>query len=99
LTAAGRIGRTIFLRAVSAWKIALLVDTGRIELDVPVETWTNRFLDCPGLRAVPLSHNAACIISSAAIQRIDSSSRRPSRLPVRSYDDRIARFGKKHGVQ
>lgn len=50
---------TIFLSAVSAWEIALLVDTGRIELDVPVETWSNRFLDRPGLKAAPLSHNAA----------------------------------------
>jgi PIN domain nuclease of toxin-antitoxin system len=28
-------GGTIFLSAVTAWEIALLVDTGRIDLDVP----------------------------------------------------------------
>ncbi len=38
-------GGTIFLSAVSAWEIALLVDTGRIELDVPVDAWVQRFLD------------------------------------------------------
>jgi PIN domain nuclease of toxin-antitoxin system len=31
-----RSGGTIFLSAVTAWEIALLVDTGRIDLDVPI---------------------------------------------------------------
>ena len=53
-------GGTILLSAVTAWEIALLVDTGRIDLDIPVEAWINRFLGRPGIEAVPLSHRAAC---------------------------------------
>jgi PIN domain nuclease of toxin-antitoxin system len=97
---------TIFLSAVTAWEIALLVDTGRIELDVPVETWINRFLGRPGLKGVPLSHRAA----ARAYQLHHLEHRDPAdRLliataielacPLVTYDDRIARFGKKHGTQ
>jgi len=97
---------TIFVSAVTAWEIALLVDTGRIELDVPVETWINRFLERPGLKAVPLSHHAA----ARAYQLHQLEHRDPAdRLliataielacPLITYDDRIARFGKKHGTQ
>ena len=52
--------RDHLLSAVTAWEIALLVDTGRIELDCPVEAWVARFLDRPGITAVPLGHRAAC---------------------------------------
>ena len=97
---------TIFLSAVTVWEIALLVDTGRVELDVPVETWINRFLERPGLKAVPLSHRAA----ARAYQLHHLEHRDPAdRLliataielacPLVTYDDRIARFGKKHGTQ
>jgi PIN domain nuclease of toxin-antitoxin system len=40
---------------VSAREIALLADTGRISLDRPPETWVERFLDRPGVNAVPLT--------------------------------------------
>ena len=42
-----RDGGTIFISAVTAWEIALLVDTQRIDLDLPVETWIERFLERP----------------------------------------------------
>ena len=48
------------LSAVTAWQIALLADTSRIELDIPTEAWIERFLARPGIAAVPLSHQAAC---------------------------------------
>jgi PIN domain nuclease of toxin-antitoxin system len=53
-------GGTVFLSAVTVWEIALLVDTGRIELDSAVEEWIERFLDHPGIEPVPLGHCAAC---------------------------------------
>src|SRR5579872_2288915 len=53
-------GGKVLLSSVSAWEIALLVDGGRIELDVPVAEWNQRFLDRPGVEALPLSHEAAC---------------------------------------
>ena len=52
-------GGTILLSAITVWEIALLVNTGRIDLDVPVAAWIDRFLDRPCIEAVPLSHKAA----------------------------------------
>jgi PIN domain nuclease of toxin-antitoxin system len=101
-----RNGGTIFLSAVTAWEIALLVDTGRIDLDIPIEAWVERFLDRPGIEAVPLGHRAA----SRSYQLHHLEHRDPAdRLliataielacPLITYDERIARFGKKHGRQ
>jgi PIN domain nuclease of toxin-antitoxin system len=101
-----RNGGTIFLSAVTAWEIALLVDTGRIDLDVPIEAWVERFLDRPGIEAVPLGHGPA----SRAYRLHHLEHRDPAdRLliatavelacPLVTYDERIARFGKKHGRQ
>jgi PIN domain nuclease of toxin-antitoxin system len=52
-------GGTICISAVTVWEIALLVDTRRIELDLPIEAWIARFLERPGIEAVPLAHGAA----------------------------------------
>ncbi|HVN91230.1 MAG TPA: type II toxin-antitoxin system VapC family toxin [Candidatus Binataceae bacterium] len=54
-----RAGGEIFLSAVTAWEIALLADTGRIALDVPVEEWINRFLSRPGIVAAAFDPLAA----------------------------------------
>jgi len=101
-----RDGGSIFLSAVTAWEVALLVDTGRIDLDIPVEAWVGRFLQRPGIEAVPLGHQAA----SRAYRLHHLEHRDPAdRLliataielgcPLVTYDDRIARFGSKHGRQ
>ena len=47
------------MSAVSAWEIALFVDTGRIDRYCPVEAWMELFLERPGVEAVPLGHRAA----------------------------------------
>lgn len=99
-------GGTIYLSSVTAWEIALLVDTGRIELDVPVDAWVQRFLDRPGIEAVPLAHRAA----SRSYQINHLEHRDPAdRLliataielgcPLVTYDARITQFGKKRGRQ
>jgi PIN domain nuclease of toxin-antitoxin system len=101
-----RNGGTIFLSAVTVWEIALLVDIGRIELDVPIEAWVKRFLERPGIEAVPLGHGPA----SRAYQFHHLEHRDPAdRLliataielacPLVTYDERIARFSRKHGRQ
>lgn len=101
-----RNGGTIYLSAVTAWEIALLVDTGRIDLDIPVEAWLERFLKRPGIEAVPLGHRAA----SRSYQLHHFEHRDPAdRLliasaielacPLVTYDEHIARFGEKHGRQ
>jgi PIN domain nuclease of toxin-antitoxin system len=91
---------------VTAWEIALLVDTQRIELDIPVEAWVERFLDRPGAEAVALGHRAA----SRSYQLHHLEHRDPAdRLliataielacPLVTYDDRIVQFSRKHGRQ
>jgi PIN domain nuclease of toxin-antitoxin system len=101
-----RTGGTILMSAVTAWEIALLVDTGRIVLDLPVEGWIERFLGRPGVEAVPLSHGAA----SRTYQLHRLEHRDPAdrfliataielACPLVTYDERIVRFGKKHGRQ
>ncbi len=99
-------GGTIFLSAVTDWEIALLVDTGRIDLDIPVEGWIERFLDRPGIDGVPLDYRAA----SRSYQLHHLEHRDPAdRLliataielacPLVTYDERIAGFGKRRGRQ
>jgi len=99
-------GGTVLLSAVTAWEIALLVDTRRVELDIPVQAWVERFADRPGVAAVPLGPCAA----SRAYQLHHLEHRDPAdRLliataielacPFVTYDERIARFAARHGRQ
>jgi PIN domain nuclease of toxin-antitoxin system len=99
-------GGTIHLSAVSVWEIALLVDSRRIELDLPIETWITRFLQRPGIEAVPLGHSAA----SRSYRLYQLEHRDPAdRLliataielacPLVTYDQRILHFSTDHGRQ
>jgi PIN domain nuclease of toxin-antitoxin system len=101
-----RNGGTILLSAVAVWEIALLVDTGRVELDLPIEAWVKRFVERPGIDAVPLGHLAA----SRSYQMHHLEHRDPAgRLliataielgcPLVTYDERITGFGRRHGRQ
>lgn len=97
-------GGTIFLSAVTAWEIALLVDTGRIELDVPVAAWIDRFVERPGIEAVPLGHRAAArsyqlhhLEHRDPADRLLIATAIELACPLVTYDERIARFAKKHG--
>jgi PIN domain nuclease of toxin-antitoxin system len=99
-------GGTIFLSAITAWEIALLVDTGRIDLDLPVEAWIDRFLNRPGIEPVALGYRAAC--RSYQLHHLDHRDPADRLLiataidlgcPLVTYDERIARFGKTHGRQ
>lgn len=99
-------GGTIFLSAVSAWEIALLIDSGRIDLDLPVAAWVDRFLARPGVEAAPLD----CRAASRAYEWRHLEQRDPAdrlliatsielRCPMVTYDERITRFGQDHGRQ
>jgi PIN domain nuclease of toxin-antitoxin system len=101
-----RNGGTIFLSAVTAWEIALLVDTERIALDLPVEAWIKRFLGRPGIEAAPLMHGAAS--RSYGLHHLEHRDPADRLLiataielgcPLVTYNERIARFGAKHGWQ
>ncbi|MGH7097304.1 MAG: type II toxin-antitoxin system VapC family toxin [Stellaceae bacterium] len=70
-----RNGGTLYFSAVTAWEIALLVDTGRVDLDSPPKEWVERFLDRPGIEPVPLGWRAACQALSTASSRSPRSRR------------------------
>ena len=101
-----RNGGSIFLSAVSAWEIAVLVDRGHIQLDLPLRDWLDRFLRRPGIESVPLGHKAAL----RAYQLHHLEHRDPGdRLliasaielgcPFVTYDDRIRTFGRTRGLE
>jgi PIN domain nuclease of toxin-antitoxin system len=101
-----RNGGTIFLSAVTAWEIALLVDVGRIELDVPAEAWVNRFLGQSGVQGVPLSHRAACrsyqlhhLAHRDPADRLLIATAIELGCPLITCDERILRFARSRGRQ
>ena len=103
---AWRGGRRLLFSAVSAWEIAVLVDKGFIELDLPVAAWIERLVDRPGLEPLALDHKAAALAYNLG----DFDHRDPAdRLLIASaiaagcafvtHDDRIRRFAKGRGKQ
>ena len=96
----------IFLSAVTAWEVALLVDTGRIDLDLPVEAWIERFLVRPGVEGVPLDHRAASrsyrlhhLEHRDPADRLLIATAIELACPLVTYDERIVRFADTHGRQ
>lgn len=99
-----RGGGTIFLSAVSVWEIALLLDTERIELDLPIDSWVRRFVQRPGVAAAQLTPVAAAgAYAFHSLEHRDPADRLliataiELGCPLVTYDDRILRFGKRHG--
>ena len=101
-----RNGGTICLSAITVWEMALLIDTGRIDLDLPIGAWVERFLQRPGIRPVPLGHLAAS--RSYQLHRLETRDPADRLLiatsielgcPLVTYDERILRFSRRHGRQ
>ena len=106
IESAWKAGGRIFLSAISVWEIAMLVDKGFIELDLPVDAWVNRFLDRPGLEAVALDHVAAArAYSLHHLEHGDPADRLLVATaiglgcPLVTHDDRIRRFARTRGRQ
>jgi PIN domain nuclease of toxin-antitoxin system len=106
IDSAWRAGGRILLSAISVWEIAMLVEKGAIELDLPVEPWVRRFLDRPGLEAVPLDHLAAArayglhhLEHRDPADRLLIASAIVLGCPLVTYDDRIRRFARTRGRQ
>jgi PIN domain nuclease of toxin-antitoxin system len=103
---AWKAGGRILLSSVSVWEIAILVDKGFIELDLPVSEWVERFLDRPGLEAVALDHaTAARAYSLHHLEHRDPADRLliASAIglgcPLVTRDDCIRRFARTRGRQ
>lgn len=103
---AWKAGGRILWSAVSTWEIAMLVDKGLIELDLPVYEWVERFLDRPGLEAVPLDHRTAALAYSLhhlehrdPADRLLIASAIVLGCPLVTHDDRIRRFARTRGRQ
>jgi PIN domain nuclease of toxin-antitoxin system len=97
-------GGTAFLSAVSVWEIALLVDTARIELDVAVEVWIERFIEQPGIEIAPLGHRAAVrSYQLPGLPHRDPADRLLIATAIElacdfvTYDQTIDRFARRHG--
>jgi PIN domain nuclease of toxin-antitoxin system len=97
-------GGTVLVSAVSIWEIAMLLDTGRIELDVAIKQWIERFLAQPGTAVIPLDYRAA----ARSYQLRELEHRDPAdrlliataidlQCPLVTYDGRIAAFAQRHG--
>jgi PIN domain nuclease of toxin-antitoxin system len=106
IDATWKAGGRIFLSAVSVWEIAMLVEKEAITLDLPVEAWVERFLDRPGLEAVPLDHSAAArayglhhLEHRDPADRLLIASAIGLGCPLVTHDDRIRRFAKTRGRQ
>jgi PIN domain nuclease of toxin-antitoxin system len=99
-------GGTILLSAVSVWEIALLLDTRRIELDLPIEAWIARFIERPGVEAQPFGHSAASrsyrlyqLEHRDPADRLLIASAIEAACPLVTYDERILRFAAEYGRQ
>jgi len=97
-------GGRILLSAITAWEIALLFDLKRIDLDVAVETWIERFLGRPGVESVPVGHRAASRSSALhgfeqrePADRILIATAIEHGCPLVTYDAPIAKYSKRHG--
>ena len=99
-------GGAILISAITVWEIALLVDTGRIDLDLPVDVWVKRFIDRPGVDCVPLGHRAAArsyqlhhLEHRDPADRLLVATAIDIACPLVTYDERITVFGRTHGRQ
>jgi PIN domain nuclease of toxin-antitoxin system len=97
-------GGIVLLSAVTVWEIAMLVDTERIALDVPVDAWVARFVGRPGTEHVPLDHTAAArAYDLHPLEHRDPADRLliatavELGCPFVTYDRRIMEFGRRYG--
>ena len=79
-------------------------DVGRIDLDVSIDTWIERFRDRPGIEMVPLGYNAAAhsyrlfgLEHRDPADRLLIATAIEIECPLVTYDERIRHFSQRHG--
>lgn len=97
-------GDTVLLSAVTAWQLAAQVDSGMLDLDLPVEAWLARFADRPGIAIVPLDHVTASrayqlhhLELAELEQRLLIATAIARNATLVTYDDRILGVAQKYG--
>lgn len=99
-------GESIFLSAVSAWELAMLIQRGRVDLDRPLQDWVSAFLLRPGTAAAPLTLTAAatayplyCFERRDPADRLLVATAIELGCPLVTYDRHILEFARRHGSQ
>ena len=89
-----------FLCDISLWEVAMLVERGRLSLDVPLEAWLDAAAHPRSVRTLPVSPQVAA--AAAALpdtfhrdpaDRLIVAASRVHRIPVLTHDERIRRSG------
>lgn len=100
-----RAGNALCVSAVTAWEIALLVDVGRIELDLAPDAWLARFTARPGIESVALSASTATraypltgLPQRDPADRLLIATTIELACPLVTYDERILTFAADHGA-
>jgi PIN domain nuclease of toxin-antitoxin system len=90
--------RRPWLCDISLWEAAMLVERGRLVLDVPLEEWLDAAAHPRSVQLLPLSPRIAVELASLPAtfhrdpaDRIIVASSRAQRIPVLTHDTRIRR--------
>jgi PIN domain nuclease of toxin-antitoxin system len=87
-----------WLCEISLWEVAMLVEAGRLSLDVPFREWLEAAAHPRTVRLVPISPKIAEAVAALPAMfhrdpadRLIVATSRALRLPVLTHDDRIRR--------
>jgi PIN domain nuclease of toxin-antitoxin system len=96
----------VLVSAISAWEIGMLVDKGRVRLDLEAAAWFERFLKSPGVVSVSLTYTAALSASSLPVpfnsdpaDRMLVATARELRVPIVTRDRTILAYAAAGHVQ
>lgn len=92
--------RRPFLCDISLWEVAMLIELGRLILDVSLEDWLEAAAHPRSVRLLPVSARIAAEVARLPesfhrdpADRLIVATGRTQRLPVLTHDDRIRRSG------
>jgi PIN domain nuclease of toxin-antitoxin system len=81
-------GEAIYVSAITAWELGLLVSRGRLSLQMTPERWFARLMQAPGLRLSDMSPNV--LIAASFL---------PGEAPRDPADRILAATAREHGLQ